>query len=161
MPDNILQYESTIWATADLLRGCGIKESEWPSYMMPFFALSLLESRLLRSLDELMAEEGITDFADVDPQELVEVIRDRGKGYNAYLVEQGKTLRSIAQNDKTFETDFHAYLAAFDPNTRWLLGVEAVGGEKFLDIGGVIDRLKAKKVIISYAKACCGASSTS
>lgn len=36
---NILQYESTIWATADLLRGCGIKESEWPSYMMPFFAL--------------------------------------------------------------------------------------------------------------------------
>ena len=33
---NILQYESKIWATADLLRGCGIKESEWPSFMMPF-----------------------------------------------------------------------------------------------------------------------------
>ena len=55
MPENILQYESTIWNTADLLRGCGIKESEWPSYMMPFFALSMIESRLLRSLDELMA----------------------------------------------------------------------------------------------------------
>lgn len=26
--NNILQYESTIWATADLLRGSGIKESE-------------------------------------------------------------------------------------------------------------------------------------
>jgi len=26
--NNILQYESKIWATADLLRGCGIKESE-------------------------------------------------------------------------------------------------------------------------------------
>lgn len=25
---NILQYESSIWATGDLLRGCGIKESE-------------------------------------------------------------------------------------------------------------------------------------
>jgi hypothetical protein len=37
MPENILQYESTIWNTADPLRGCGIKESEWPSYMMPFF----------------------------------------------------------------------------------------------------------------------------
>jgi len=152
MADNILQYESTIWATADLLRGCGIKESEWPAYMMPFFALSLLESRLLRSLDELMAEEGITDFAGVDPHELAAVIRDRGKGYNAYLVEQRKTLRSIAQNDKTFETDFHAYLAAFDADTRWLLGVEAVGGEKFLDIGGVIDRLKAKKILFAYAK---------
>ncbi|MFZ1770815.1 MAG: N-6 DNA methylase, partial [Caldilinea sp.] len=152
MADNILQYEFTIWATADLLRGCGIKESEWPAYMMPFFALSLLESRLLRSLDELLTEEAITDFADVDPAELAGVIRDRGKGYNAYLVEQGKTLRGIAQNDKTFETDFHAYLAAFDPQTRWLLGIEAFGGEKFLDMGGVIDRLKAKKVLFSYAK---------
>jgi len=28
MADSILQYESEIWATADLLRGCGIKESE-------------------------------------------------------------------------------------------------------------------------------------
>jgi uncharacterized membrane protein len=28
MTDNILRYESEIWATADLLRGCGIKESE-------------------------------------------------------------------------------------------------------------------------------------
>lgn len=65
-------------------------------HMMPFFALSLLESRLLRSLDELMAEEGITDFAGVDPHELAAVIRDRGKGYNAYLVERRKTLRSIA-----------------------------------------------------------------
>ena len=39
---NILQYESKIWATADLLRGCGIKESEWPSVMMPFFALAMI-----------------------------------------------------------------------------------------------------------------------
>ncbi|MGB4881950.1 MAG: hypothetical protein WBO82_02780 [Neisseria sp.] len=39
---NILQYESKIWATADLLRGCGIKESEWPSFMMPFFALAMI-----------------------------------------------------------------------------------------------------------------------
>ena len=43
---NILQYESKIWATADLLRGCGIKESEWPSFMMPFFALAMGSSVL-------------------------------------------------------------------------------------------------------------------
>jgi len=152
MPENILQYESTIWNTADLLRGCGIKESEWPSYMMPFFALSMIESRLLRSLDELMAQEGVTDFADVAPEDLAHVIRDGGQGYNAYLVEQRKTLRSICQNDKSFETDFEAYLAEFDEETRWLLGVEAGDGEKFLDIRGVINRLKAKKVLFSYAK---------
>ena len=99
MPENILQYESTIWNTAQLLRGCGIKESQWPSYMMPFFALSMIESRLLRSLDELMAQEGVTDFVDVAPEDLAHVIRDGGQGYNAYLVEQRKTLRSISQND--------------------------------------------------------------
>ncbi|MCB0002603.1 MAG: N-6 DNA methylase [Anaerolineae bacterium] len=152
MSDNILQYESTIWNTADLLRGCGIKESEWPSYMMPFFALSMIESRLLRMLDELMAQEGVTDFANVDPEDLAEVIRDRGQGYNAYLIEQGMTLRTISLNDKSFETDFEAYLSAFDSETRWLLGVEAGDGEKFLDIRGVINRLKAKKVLFSYAK---------
>ncbi len=152
MAENILQYESTIWNTADLLRGCGIKESEWPSYMMPFFALSMIESRLLRMLDELMAQEGVADFSDVDPADLADVIRDRGQGYNAYLIEQGKTLRSISQNDKSFETDFEAYLGAFDGETRWLLGVNAGDGEKFLDIRGVINRLKAKKVLFSYAK---------
>ena len=152
MPENILQYESIIWNTADLLRGCGIKESEWPSYMMPFFALSMIESRLLRMLDELMAQEGVTDFADVAPADLAEVIRDRGQGYNAYLIERGKTLRTISQNDKSFETDFEAYLGAFDGETRWLLGVDAGDGEKFLDMRGVINRLKAKKVLFSYAK---------
>ena len=63
MPENILQYESTIWKTADLLRGCGIKESEWPSYMMPFFALAMIESQLSRKLGELAAEIGVDYFA--------------------------------------------------------------------------------------------------
>ena len=63
--NNILQYESKIWATADLLRGCGIKESEWPSFMMPFFALVMIESRLIRMLDELKAEIGAAVFAEI------------------------------------------------------------------------------------------------
>ena len=63
---NILQYESKIWATADLLRGCGIKESEWPSYMMPFFALVMIESRLVRMFDELKAEIGIVSQKQVN-----------------------------------------------------------------------------------------------
>lgn len=45
---SIMQYESRIWATADLLRGCGIKESEWPSYMMPFINLD----KELRELED-------------------------------------------------------------------------------------------------------------
>ncbi|MDP8204951.1 MAG: hypothetical protein P9L95_10515 [Candidatus Tenebribacter mawsonii] len=37
--NNILQYESTVWKTADLLIASGIKQSDFPKFMMPFFAL--------------------------------------------------------------------------------------------------------------------------
>ena len=63
---NILQYESKIWATTDLLRGSGIKESEWPSYMMPFFALAMIESRLVRMFDGLKAEIGEEAFDSIE-----------------------------------------------------------------------------------------------
>lgn len=149
---NILQYESKIWATADLLRGCGIKESEWPSFMMPFFALAMIESRLARMFDELKAEIGETAFAAIRKDDLYEVIRDKGQGYNGYIFEQKKSLAHICQNDKSFEIDFDAYLKGFDGETRDLLGVEASEGEKFLDIKGVITKLKAKKILWGYTK---------
>lgn len=161
MPDtaakpNILQYESTIWATADLLRGCGIKESEWPSHMMPFFALVMLESRLLRMFDELkaeLAELGEDTLDEIEPDDLIDLIQDKGQGYNAYLFEKHQTLKDICQNDKSFDVDFDAYLRGFDGETRDLLGVDAFEGEKFLDIKGVIAKLKAKRVLFSYVKA--------
>lgn len=73
---NILQYESKIWATADLLRGCGIKESEWPSFMMPFFALALIESRLIRMFDGLKAEIGEEAFDNINKDDLYDMIKD-------------------------------------------------------------------------------------
>ncbi|MBJ6609398.1 MAG: N-6 DNA methylase [Candidatus Thiothrix moscowensis] len=150
---DILQYESTIWATADLLRGCGIKESEWPSYMMPFFALMMVESRLLRMFDEIKEEFGGEEALKELPQAaLIEVIQDKGQGYNAVLFQNGKALKRICQNDKSFLVDLDAYLHAFDNETRDLLGVDAVEGEKYLDIKGVISRLKAKKVLFDYTK---------
>lgn len=51
MNNNILKYESDVWKTADLLRGSGIKESDFPKYMMPFFALLMVESRLIRAAE--------------------------------------------------------------------------------------------------------------
>ena len=126
MTSNILQYESTIWNTADLLRGSGIKASDWPAYMMPFFALIMVESRLVRMFDEEKAEI-IEQGLDVDHDDLVEMIQDRGQGYNAYIFEQNKTLKDICLNDKSFEIDFQAYLNAFDSETRDLPGVEQIG----------------------------------
>jgi type I restriction enzyme M protein len=39
MSVNILKYEGDVWKTADFLRGAGIKESDFPKFMMPYFAL--------------------------------------------------------------------------------------------------------------------------
>jgi type I restriction enzyme M protein len=152
MNNNILQYESKIWATADLLRGCGIKESEWSSFMMPFFALVMIESRLIRMLDEIKAETGEEAFAEVDPSDLQDIIKDKGQGYNVYIFEKNKTLKDICANDKAFYADLDAYLHGFDGETKDLLGVDATEGEKFLDIKGVITKLNAKKVLFSYVK---------
>lgn len=151
---NILQYESKIWATADLLRGSGIKESEWPSYMMPFFALAMIESRLIRMYDELEAEHGEDAIKDMHKDDLAEMIRDQGQGYNAYIFEKHLTLADICKNDKSFENDLTAFLAGFDGETKDLLGVDASSddGEKFLNIKGVIATLKKKKVLLGYTK---------
>lgn len=150
--NNILQYESKIWATADLLRGCGIKESEWPSYMMPFFALVMIESRLVRMFDELKAEIGAAALAEISPEDLIALIEDKGQGYNGYIFEKNQTLKDICQNDKSFDVDFEAYLRGFDGETKDLLGVDAAEGEKFLDIKGVVAKLKSKKVLLGYTK---------
>jgi len=149
---NILQYESKIWATADLLRGCGIKESEWPSFMMPFFALVMIESRLVRMFDKLKAEIGEKKFSAIKQDDLYDLIRDEGQGYNIFIFEKSQSLTDICKNDKSFDIDFDAYLKGFDGETKDLLGVDAGEGEKFLDIKGVITKLKAKKILLGYTK---------
>ncbi|MBN1873628.1 MAG: N-6 DNA methylase [Anaerolineae bacterium] len=118
--------------------------------MMPFFALVMIESRLIRMLDELRAQIGPETFAALDPEDRLTLIRDRGQGYNRYIFEQRKTLQDICRNDKSFEIDFEGYLRGFDGETKDLLGVEASDGEKFLDIRGIIAKLKAKNVLFSY-----------
>ena len=149
---DILQYESKVWSTADLLISTGVKQSDWPSFMMPFLALVLVESRLLRMLDELKEDLGEENLNNIRKDDFRDLVNDKGQGYNYYLVEKGLTLSDICKNDKTFETDLDAYLHGFDGETKDLLGVDAVEGEKFLDIRGVIAKLKAKKVLLGYTK---------
>ncbi|WP_202946036.1 N-6 DNA methylase [Clostridium sp. BNL1100] len=149
---NILQYESKIWATADLLRGCGVKESEWPSFMMPFFALAMIESRLVRMLEGLRAKIGEEKIATMDKDDFYNLIKDEGQGYNIYIFEKNQTLKDICKNDKNFYSDFNSYLLGFDGETKDLLGVDATEGEKYLDIKGVAAKLDAKKVLLGYTK---------
>lgn len=148
MSSNILKYESDVWKTADLLRGSGIKESDFPKYMMPFFALLMVESRLVRAAEKL--EE---DISRDDIEDFIEMFELEGLGYNTYVIKKNKTLKDICKNDKTFDTDFRAYLKAFDPETKSLLGVDkGPQEEKFLDISGVSALLSKKRVLFDYVK---------
>jgi type I restriction enzyme M protein len=143
MSINILKYESDIWKTADLLIGSGIKQSEFPKFMMPFFALIMVESRLVREARRLKEQIG-----EIDIEDFVEMFELEGLGYNDFVIRKNKTLKDICKNDKAFDVDFHAYLKAFDSETKYLLGVDkGTEEEKFLDISGISGQLKKKRVL--------------
>lgn len=150
MPQNILQYESDIWSSADSLRSAGLKQSDFPKYMMPFFALRMVESRLIREHKRLSEEFGKTGN-NID--DYIDYFKTIGLGYNDYVVRKDKKLADICANDKTFESDFKEYLNAFDTETRHLLGVDKSNDEeKFLDISGVCGILRAKKILFSIVQ---------
>lgn len=149
MSINILKYESDVWRTADLLIGAGIKQSDFPKYMMPYFALLMVESRLIREakrLEEEIGKDSIEDF--------VEEFQLAGLGYNDYIIRKGKSLKDICKNDKAFDSDFHLYLKSFDPETKYLLGVDkGTEDEKFLDISGISGQLKKKRILFETVQA--------
>ena len=150
MPLNILQYESDIWSSADSLRSAGLKQSDFPKYMMPFFALRMVESRLIREHKRLSEEFGKSEN---NTDDYIEYFLTAGLGYNDYVIRNNKTLSDICANDKTFESDFKTYLGAFDEETRHLLGVDKSNDEeKYLDISGVCGILRGKKILFSIVQ---------
>ena len=62
--------------------------------------------------DNLKAEVGAVKFAQINKDDLYEMIRDEGQGYNIYIFEKNQTPTEICKNDKSFEIDFDAYLEA-------------------------------------------------
>ncbi len=154
MNQNILQYESKVWSTADLLIGAGIKTSDFPKYMMPYFAMIMLESRLVRHYKELLKDFDVESIKDIDNiDDFLEEFKDYNIGYNDLVVKNQKTLAEICRNDKTFDNDFDAYLKAFDPDTKELLGVDRGNTEeKYLDISGISGQLRKKDILFDTVK---------
>lgn len=144
VPD-IMDYESKIWSVADLLLSAAIQQSKFPEYMMPFFALMMLEGRMRNYAEGVTQKEGFTP--ENDPDDFKEAFLDNNCGYNEFIVMQGKTLSKICQNDKTFEQDFADYLAGFDPESKKLLGIDRGKSEKFLNMDTIVANLRAKKIL--------------
>lgn len=151
-PRDIMHYESDIWAIADLLLAASVKQSDFPAYMMPFFALMMLEGRMLNAIKRVEKEEGLT--VKDDPEDFKEAFIDMDCGYNEYIVMEGKTLSSICSNDTTFEQDFDSYLKAFDDVLKKLLGIERGKDEKkFLNMDYYVAELRSKKILLSVITA--------
>lgn len=149
---DIMHYESDIWAVADLLLAAGIKQSDFPAYMMPFFALVMVEGRMINTVKRVESEYGTTAESDA---EAFKTLYDAEEcGYNKYIVMQGKTLRSICMNDNTFEQDFAEYLKAFDDVLKQLLGIEREKtDQKFLNMDGIVAELRKKGILLEVASA--------
>lgn len=149
---DIMHYESDIWEVADLLLAAGIKQSDFPAYMMPFFALVMVEGRMINTVKRVENEYDITAEGDA---EAFKTLYDAEEcGYNNYIVMQGKTLRSICMNDNTFEQDFAEYLKAFDDVLKQLLGIEREKtDQKFLNMDGIVAELRKKGILLEVASA--------
>lgn len=151
-PRDIMHYESDIWSIADLLLAASIKQSDFPTYMMPFFALVMLEGRMLNAINEVIEEEGINPKDD--PEDFKEAFLEKECGYNEYIVMHGKTLLSICNNDSTFDQDFSEYLKAFDDVLRKLLGINREKNEaKYLNMDGIVAELRSKKILLQVVTA--------
>lgn len=149
---DIMHYESDIWAVADLLLAASIKRSDFPAYMMPFFALVMLEGRMRNAVQRVMDKEG-TNPKD-DPEEFKEAFLDEKCGYNEYIVMQDKTLAAITMNDATFDGDFAHYLSAFDQELKVLIGINIErGSQRYLNMDGIVTELRKKGILFSVAQA--------
>lgn len=149
---DIMHYESDIWAVADLLLAAGIKQSDFPAYMMPFFALVMVEGRMINTVKRVENEYGTT--AKSDAKAFKTLYDAEESGYNKYIVMQGKTLRTICKNDNTFEQDFAEYLKAFDDVLKQLLGIEREKtDQKFLNMDGIVAELRKKDILLEVVSA--------
>ena len=149
-PRDIMHYESDIWAVADDLIAVSIKQSDFPTYMMPFFALMMLEGRMRNAVTKVKEKYHLTP--EENPDDFREAFEEEGCGFNEYIVMQNKTLRKICSNDTTFEQDFGYYLNAFDNDLKRLLGIGRASEEKFLNMDGIIANLRGKKILLAVAK---------
>lgn len=140
----LLSCADKIWETADTLRGAGIKASDWPAYMMPFFALMMLESRLRRfrqgRINEFNQETAtVFKFEDAAHLEWLEYsARAANKGFHKELLLHGKGLaETCLVPGGNFLNKLLAHLDHYDPDTKRLLGIGyAQGQAKFLDMQG-------------------------
>lgn len=147
----VSQYASVVWSTADVLRGVGVKASDWPNHMMPFFALMLVESRALRIRDEVLSKFDV--FDPTDPEDVATFMGSyTSKSGNSYITHEDlllhkQNLKHVVNGGPAgFEQRLKDYLNAYDSNTRRLLGINPGSAPKtYLNIDATVRFLASKE----------------
>lgn len=153
--DIVSAFASRVWATADILRGVGVKQSEWPQHMMPFFALMILESRVRRLRQAAMDRffEGGKTF-DSKNENHVSTLRDYFTAYSpgrvvnatkhdGLLIDDEGLAKIASGGSSNIRGRLDSYLSAYDDQTQRLLG-HGQQQEKYLGIDETIKMLSGK-----------------
>lgn len=153
--DSILVYKEDVWNTADILRGVSITGSDFPKYMMPMFAILMIESRIVRKIREYEEEFGSREEAVKEYRQEIKEAIENGMSYygsNEVLLDTGKTLFDICQNDQGFDSLLNKYLESYDEETKDLLGITG-GALNNLGFSAYLEALDKKEVKFQYTKA--------
>lgn len=147
----VSKYASVIWSTADVLRGVGVKASEWPNHMMPFFALMLVESRAICIRDKVLSTFGAFDPTDPNDVEDLKTAYMASSGnshtYHEDLLLHQQNLQHVVDGGPAgFIHRLDDYLKGYDENTQRLLGITPREAPKsYLNIDGTVRFLTSKE----------------
>lgn len=144
--NDILAYQEPIWKTADLLRGnITTKEHLYPSFMIPFFALAMVESRLIKEYIKVSQDTEL-----LSEEDRVNEVKDNVGFYNSMVIEEKITIKYLVKtytDNQSFYENFMKYLHSFDLELQKLLGIIGGSDTDNLNIETKIKQLKEKNIL--------------
>lgn len=147
---NILVHAEQIWKLADTLRSVGIVDGDVPKSMMPFFALMMVDSRIMREVNkkrETLENKGYSK------EDIIAELEEDMDYHNTSIIKECINIKNVVENDTNFYENIDSYIRSFDPETRRLLGYSDDENElEYLNLKNEMQKLKKKKVLYSIIK---------
>ena len=147
---NILTHVNQIWGMANTLLSIGIVDSNVPKSMMPFFALMMVDSRIVREVKEKTLKLKKQGYSKKD---IIEEIEEDMDYYNSMIIREDISIVDICKNDNNFIQNLDTYIKSYDVETQRLLGYsENENDLEYLNLKKEINKLQKKKILYSIVK---------
>ena len=112
---NILTHVNQIWGMANTLLSIGIVDSNVPKSMMPFFALMMVDSRIVREVKEKTLKLEKQGYSKKD---IIAEIEEDMDYYNSMIIREDISIVDICKNDNNFIQNLDAYIKSYDVETQ-------------------------------------------